>query len=74
MCVLYLYYLRFVKKLKNDLIIIHQRVDKKLSTNQTSTLDLTKHASDIIKEGHILWTHVTSPLTDSFSYDKIIKA
>ena len=66
--------INFVKKLKNDLIIIHQRVDKKLSTNQTSNQDLIQHASDIIKDGHILWTHVTSPLIDSFSYEKIIKA
>ena len=66
--------INFVKKLKSDLIIIHQRVDKKLSTNQTSNQDLIQHASDIIKDGHILWTHVTSPLIDSFSYEKIIKA
>lgn len=66
--------INFVKKLKSDLIIIHQRVDKKLSTNQTSTQALIQHASDIIKEGHILWTHVTSPLIDNFSYEKIIKA
>ena len=66
--------INFVKKLKSDVIIIHQRVDKKLSTNQTSTQALIQHASDIIKEGHILWTHVTSPLIDSFSYEKIIKA
>ena len=66
--------INFVKKLKSDLIIIHQRVDKKLSTNQTSTQALIQHASDIIKEGHILWTHVTSPLIDSSSYEKIIKA
>ena len=63
----------FVKKLKTDLIIVHQRVDKKLSTSQTSTQALIEHASNIIKEGHILWTHVTSPLIDSSSYDKIIK-
>lgn len=66
--------INFVKKLKSDVIIIHQRVDKKLSTNQTSTQALIQHASDIIKEGHILWTHVTSPLIDNFSYEKIIKA
>jgi CMP-N-acetylneuraminic acid synthetase len=66
--------INFIKKLKSDLIIIHQRVDKKLSTNQTSTQALIQHASDIIKEGHILWTHVTSPLIDNFSYEKIIKA
>jgi len=65
--------INFVKKLNNELIIIHHRVDKSLSTNQTSTKDLTEHASSIIKDGHILWTHVTSPLIDNFSYDKIIK-
>jgi len=66
--------INFIKKLNSDLIIVHERVDKKLSTNQTSTQQLIQHASDIIREGHILWTHVTSPLVDSFSYEKIIKA
>ena len=62
----------YAKKLKNDKIIIHQRKDSSLSTSSTTTQKLINHASEIIPDGHILWTHVTSPLVNSKTYDKII--
>ena len=65
--------INFVKKLKSNMIIVHQRTDKSLSTNETTTQQLIIHASEIIKDGHILWTHVTSPLINHIIYEKIIK-
>ena len=62
----------YAKKLKNDKIIIHKRKDNSLSTSNTTTQKLINHASEIIPDGHILWTHVTSPLINSKTYDKII--
>ena len=64
--------MNYAKKLKNDKIIIHQRKDSSLSTSSTTTQKLINHASEIIPDGHILWTHVTSPLVNSKTYDKII--
>ena len=65
--------IKFVKYLKNDKIIIHQRIDKTLSTSKTVTQKLIEHASDIVPDGHILWTHVTSPFVNKNIYEKIIK-
>ena len=64
--------INYAKKLKKDKIIIHQRKDNSLSTSNTTTQKLINHASEIIPDGHILWTHVTSPLINSKTYDKII--
>ncbi len=63
----------FSKKLNNDRIILHKRIDSSLSTSKTSTQKLINHAADIIPDGHILWTHVTSPFVNSLMYEKIIK-
>ena len=65
--------IKFVKYLKNNKIIIHKRIDKTLSTSKTVTQKLIEHASDIIPDGHILWTHVTSPFVNKSIYEKIIK-
>ena len=48
------------------------RQDKNLSKNNTAT-KLIHHAIDIIPDGHILWTHVTSPFINEMIYDKVIK-
>jgi len=63
----------FIKKLNNKKIKIHIRDDKTLSTNKTTTQQLINHAGEIIKDGHILWTHVTSPFLTSKVYEKIIR-
>lgn len=44
-----------------------------LCSSSTSTDDLVQHAVDLIPDGHILWTHVTSPLITSEIYSKAIK-
>lgn len=51
---------------------LHQR-DEELSSSLTSTDALVAHALDLIPEGEILWTHVTSPFITAQHYDAIIK-
>lgn len=54
-------------------LIIHHRSDE-LSSSQTSTDDLVTLARDLITEGHILWTHVTSPFLNANVYKNIIQS
>ena len=63
----------FVKKLKNKKIIVHTRKDHSLSQSSTMTQKLITHAIKVIPDGHILWTHVTSPFVSSRIYDEVIK-
>ena len=44
-----------------------------LSSSSTSTDDLIKYVPEIMPEGHIMWTHVTSPFIGSDVYDRIIE-
>src|SRR5690606_16707270 len=44
-----------------------------LATSQTSTDELIKYVPTIIKEGHVLWTHVTSPFLSSNTYQTAIE-
>jgi CMP-N-acetylneuraminic acid synthetase len=64
--------LEYAETLNSSKIKIHKRIES-LSTNQTSTDDLVSHAVDLVPEGHILWTHVTSPFLNAQTYEKIIK-
>ena len=52
-------------------IIIHERCDE-LSSSNTTTDDLIKLVPNIIN-GHIMWTHVTSPLVNHATYDEMIE-
>ena len=63
----------FVKKLQNKKIIIHSRKDYSLSRSSTMTQKLINHAIKVVPDGHILWTHVTSPFVSSSIYDEVIK-
>ncbi|MFD2655564.1 cytidylyltransferase domain-containing protein [Gracilibacillus thailandensis] len=46
--------------------------DDRLCSNQTSTDELIEYAGKIVQEGHILWTHVTSPFITEEVYTKAI--
>lgn len=63
--------LEYANSLNNSKIILHKRAEH-LSSSETSTDELVAHALDLIKEGEILWTHVTSPFLNAKSYDEII--
>lgn len=56
-------------------LITHRR-DDALSSSDTSTDDLVGHACSLVEpiapDGHILWTHVTSPFVTAAEYDKVI--
>lgn len=63
--------LSFASSIKNAKLRIHKRVDS-LCSSSTSTDELVSHAVDLIPDGHILWTHVTSPFINSSIYSDII--
>lgn len=65
--------IKFAQKLKKKKLIIHQRKDTFLSRDNTMTQSLINHAYNIIPDGHILWTHVTSPFVNEKIYDDAIK-
>ena len=52
-------------------IIIHERPEH-LALSSTSTDSLINYVPSIIKEGHVLWTHTTSPFITSQVYNKAI--
>lgn len=63
--------LSFASSLKNIKLRIHKRIDS-LCSSSTSTDELVAHAVDLIPEGDILWTHVTSPFINAAIYADII--
>lgn len=54
-------------------LVIHRRAEH-LASSATSTDDLVGHARELVDEGHILWTHVTSPFVTAALYAEIIDA
>jgi len=63
--------LEYAQGLNHPKIQTHKRIES-LSTSQTSTDQLVGHALELIPEGHILWTHVTSPFLNGQTYEEII--
>jgi CMP-N-acetylneuraminic acid synthetase len=63
--------LSFAASIKNSKLRTHKRIDS-LCSSSTSTDELVSHAVDLIPEGHILWTHVTSPFINASVYSDII--
>jgi CMP-N-acetylneuraminic acid synthetase len=63
--------LDFAASLRSDKLQIHHRADE-LASSLTSTDALVAHALDLIPDGHILWTHVTSPFVTNERYDEIV--
>lgn len=64
--------LAFAESLEQPRLRLHRRVED-LSSSATSTDQLVAHAHDLIPEGHILWTHVTSPFIIGRHYDQVIR-
>lgn len=65
--------LEFASKYNDKRLIIDERPDH-LGSNKTTTDDLIKYVPTIISEGHVLWTHVTSPFLNEGDYDSIIES
>lgn len=64
--------LAYAESLNAPRLRVHRRVEE-LSSSVTSTDQLVGHALDLIPEGHILWTHVTSPFITAKHYDYVIQ-
>lgn len=65
--------LAYAESLDEPRLRLHRRVEE-LSSSATSTDQLVAHALELIPEGHILWTHVTSPFITAKHYDEVIQA
>ncbi len=65
--------IKYAESMNNEKIYINKRHDSLCSEN-TTTDDLIKFATEILPDDDILWTHVTSPLISSKDYDDIIKS
>ena len=64
--------LNYAASLNEPKIVLHKRAEE-LSSSQTSTDQLVAHALELIQQGEILWTHVTSPFLTARVYDQIIE-
>lgn len=65
--------IEYASGLKQDKLVIHKR-DASLASSTTSTDSVIRHAAELIGEGHILWTHVTSPFVGGEIYAQLISA
>lgn len=65
--------LAYAESLDEPRLRLHRRVEE-LSSSATSTDQLVAHALELIPEGHILWTHVTSPFITAKHYDEVTRA
>lgn len=63
--------LSFVSSFDDTRIKIDERPEH-LGTSETSTDELINYVPTIIKEGVVLWTHVTSPFINAHNYDDYI--
>jgi CMP-N-acetylneuraminic acid synthetase len=65
--------LEYAEELRTQRIRTHRRADS-LGSSTTSTDALVGHALDLIADGHILWTHVTSPFFGSRHYEDCLRS
>jgi len=63
---------RIAQAFNNSKILIDDRPEE-LASSSTSTDDLIKYVPSIIKNGTVLWTHVTSPFVDETVYTHAIE-
>jgi CMP-N-acetylneuraminic acid synthetase len=65
--------LEFASKYNENRFVVDERPDY-LGSNTTTTDELINYVPSIITEGHVLWTHVTSPFLNENDYQKIIES
>lgn len=63
--------LEYADSWKSEKLRLHERAAA-LASSETSTDQLVAHALDLVGDGHILWTHVTSPFITARHYDEIL--
>lgn len=64
--------IEYARRLEAPKLDIRLR-DDALASSSTSTDELIEYAGSMIEEGHILWTHVTSPFLTAPLYDAMIE-
>ncbi|MBQ9752769.1 MAG: acylneuraminate cytidylyltransferase family protein [Paludibacteraceae bacterium] len=64
--------LRIATSLQSDKISTIRRNDS-LCSSQTSTDQLIKYVAELIKDGTVMWTHVTSPFLKAETYDDMLR-
>jgi len=64
--------IEFCTKFDDSRLLVDRRRDE-LCKSSTSTDELISYVPEIIKEGHVLWTHVTSPFINEDDYTKAIR-
>lgn len=64
--------LDYANTLHSPKLLTHHRAEE-LSSSSTSTDQLVGHAQELIPEGNVLWTHVTSPFINANDYDEMIE-
>lgn len=64
--------LAYAASLNDPRLRLHPRTED-LSSSATSTDQLVGHALELIPDGSILWTHVTSPFITASHYDQLIR-
>jgi len=64
--------INIAESFRSSKIVIVKRSNT-LASSHASTDALIKHAGEIMPEGHILWTHVTSPFVNSKNYDSFVQ-
>ncbi|WP_339386209.1 acylneuraminate cytidylyltransferase family protein [Vibrio caribbeanicus] len=62
----------FAYKYRDSRVTIDERPDY-LGRSSTTTDELINYVPSIISEGHVLWTHVTSPFLSGNDYNRIIE-
>ncbi|QCF25017.1 cytidylyltransferase domain-containing protein [Hydrocarboniclastica marina] len=62
----------YAEGLNEAALKVHRREDR-LASSETSTDSLVSHAASLVPDGHILWTHVTSPFVTARDYDAILQ-
>ena len=60
------------RQLKNSKVEMLTR-DESLCSSATSTDELIRYVGQIIREGTVLWTHVTSPFLGADTYSRMLK-
>jgi CMP-N-acetylneuraminic acid synthetase len=64
--------LEYAASITDTKLVLDQRPDW-LGSSETTTDQLINYVPSLINDGHVLWTHVTSPFIDENEYDKIIR-
>jgi CMP-N-acetylneuraminic acid synthetase len=64
--------LAYASRFQHPKLRLHKRKDE-LASSSTSTDELVAHAAELIRNEHILWTHVTSPFVTTGAYQSIIE-